>query len=244
MSSAHILITGAAGCIGSWILKRLTLRGITCTAFDLARETRRLEMISDPGQWEQVQFIEGDVLDQTQLLAAIDQTGATHLIHLVGLQVPVCRADPIRGAVVNVIGTLNVFEAARQRQDTIRHVVYASSAGIYGPDEDYDGQTVNESVKVTPRHHYGYYKLCNEGNGRVYFQDHGISNSGMRPHTVFGPGRDQGITGGPTIALKAAVVGSNYTIPFVGEAAIHYVRDTADAFIGVALGPLDNLLAF
>ena len=56
------------------------------------------------------------------------------MIHLAGLQVPTCKADPVTGALVNVAGTLNVFEAAKTIG--IKRVVYASSAAVYGMNDD------------------------------------------------------------------------------------------------------------
>ena len=44
------------------------------------------------------------------------------------------------------------------------------------------------TCNLTPTTHYGYFKCCNEGNARVYFQDHGISSIGLRPWTVYGVG--------------------------------------------------------
>ena len=66
-------------------------------------------------------------------LTVVEETGASHILHLAGLQAPTCRADPIRGAMVNVIGTLAVFEAAADLREQVARVVYASSAAVHGP---------------------------------------------------------------------------------------------------------------
>src|ERR1019366_2835007 len=100
--------------------------------------------------------------------------GITHIIHLAGLQIPSCIADPIQGAMVNVIGTLNVFEVARRRPEQVKRISYASSAAVYGPEEAYAGGHVSENAPLLPATHYGVYKQCNEGNARVYFKDAGI----------------------------------------------------------------------
>src|SRR5262249_47362812 len=75
---------------------------------------------------------------------------------------------------------------------------------------------------------------CNEGNARVYFLDHQISSVGLRPYAVFGPGRDFGVTSGPTKAIKAAVVGQPYQIKFGGTLSMQFVDDTAKTFIACA----------
>ena len=82
--------------------------------------------------------------------------------------------------------------------------------------------------------HYGVFKQCNEGNARIYFLDHQISSVGLRPYAVYGPGRDFGITSGPTKAIKAAVVGRPYEIKFGGPVSMQFVDDTAKIFIACA----------
>ena len=114
----------------------------------------------------------------------------THVIHLAGLQVPTCRADPILGAKVNVLGTLAVFEAVRLAGDQVKRLVYASSAAVFGPPEKYPTGPLADDVPLVPATHYGVFKCCNEGNARIYFQDFGLSSIGLRPWTVYGVGRD------------------------------------------------------
>src|SRR5262245_32028189 len=109
----RVLLTGGYGCIGSWIIRNLLERGDQVWVFDLREDTRRLRLILPPGQVADVPFIPGDVTDLHALRRAVDDNGITQVIHLAGLQVPTCRADPILGAKVNVLGTLAVFEAVR-----------------------------------------------------------------------------------------------------------------------------------
>src|SRR6185503_13156779 len=123
--SKTYFITGAQGCIGSWIVKALAERGDTAVVFDRSDDSRRLRAIMDDDQLSRVRFVLGDITDLDAVEKALGDSGATRVIHLAGLQVPVCKADPVAGALVNVIGTLNVFEAARAIG--INNLVYASS---------------------------------------------------------------------------------------------------------------------
>ncbi len=75
----------------------------------------------------------GDVSDLDSLRSAVERVEATQILHLAGLQTPTCRANPLLGAKVNVMGTLAVFEAALALKDQVRRVVYASSAAVHGP---------------------------------------------------------------------------------------------------------------
>jgi nucleoside-diphosphate-sugar epimerase len=231
---ARYLITGAKGFIGAWIVKELVECGEWPILLDIDTSSQRLDALLTVDQLAGLTFVQGDVTRLTDLDRAVAEHGITHVLHLAGLQVPGCAADPIRGAMINVVGTLNVFEIARRRRDLIQRIVYASSAAVFGPEEYYGATRVPEDARLFPGTHYGVFKQCNEGNARVYFQNEGISSAGIRPWAVYGVGRDQGVTSGPTKALKAAVLGRPYTIRFTGAVDLQYVRDTARIFIRCA----------
>ncbi len=228
------LLTGGYGCIGSWIVKNLIDDGHDVAIYDLVEHTARMALIMDEEQIARVRFIEGDIADGPRFIRVVGETGASRIIHLAGLQVPVCRTDPIKGATVNVIGTLNVFEAAKTHDDIVQRIVYASSAAVYGMEDDYDSGPVDNDAVLKPVTHYGVFKQCNEANARVYFLDHGISSIGLRPWTVYGPGRDFGLTSDPTKAVKAALLNRPYVIGYGGRNNMQYVNDTARTFIRCA----------
>ena len=236
-------ITGASGFIGAWIIKNLVERGTPVIAFDTSTDTRRLSMLLDPGQLSCVRFVTGDVRDSEAVADAFQKAGATHIIHLAGVQVPTCRRDPVLGAQVNVIGTLNVFEAVK-RAGGVQGLVYASSAAVMGPEEAYGGRAVPNDAPLLPRTHYGVFKQCNEGSALIYFLDNGISSIGLRPFTVYGPGRDVGVTADVTKAMKAAVAGRSFHIRFGGRNDLQFVEDTARAFILSAESGLTGARAY
>lgn len=223
-------ITGAQGCIGSWIVKALTERGDEAVVFDRSDDSSRLRAIMDADDLARVRFITGDITDGPAVLSALSAAGAERVIHLAGLQVPTCRVDPVAGALVNVVGTLNVFEAAREIG--IKGIVYASSAAVYGMNDD--DEPLTETAQCEPSTHYGVFKRTNEGNAQVYFLDHGIDSVGLRPLTVYGVNRDTGLTSDPTKAMKAAVLGRRFHIRFSGATDFQYVADTAATFITCA----------
>ena len=234
------LLTGAYGFIGAWIVKTLVSAGARPIIFDLSENDHRLRLIMDAEEISHTTFVQGDITDPAALPPIIERFAVTNLIHLAGLQVPICRADPQRGALVNVIGTLNVFEAARKVLGQINNVVYASSAAVFGLAD----RAVTERDNPQPTSHYGVFKRCNEGNGAVYFLDHGLSSVGLRPLTVYGVGRDFGVTSDPTKAMKAAVVGRPFHIRFGGRTDFQYVADTAAAFIRAASAKLEGAHVF
>jgi len=228
--SENYFITGAQGCIGSWVVKALVERGDTPVVFDRSDDTRRLSAILNADDMARVRLELGDITDGRRVLAALESSQAQKIIHLAGLQVPACKSHPVQGALVNVLGTLNCFEAARA--SGVKLLVYASSAAVYGMSEE--SVPLDESANCEPTTHYGVFKRTNEGNARVYFLDHGLSSIGLRPLTVYGVNRDAGLTSDPTKAMKAAVLGRPFHIRFSGATDFQYVADTAAAFIACA----------
>jgi nucleoside-diphosphate-sugar epimerase len=227
----RVLLTGGYGCIGSWVVRHLLERGDQVWVFDLREDARRLRLILPDEQVRRVTFVAGDVTDLPALRRALAEHAVTHAIHLAGLQVPTCRADPILGAKVNVVGTLAVFEAVRAAGSQVQRLVYASSAAVFGPPDAYPPGPLADDVPLRPTSHYGYFKCCNEGNARVYFRDHGLSSVGLRPWTVYGVGRDQGMTSEPTKAIRALALGQPYHIGYGGRQDLQYVEDVALAFV-------------
>ena len=227
----QVLLTGGYGCIGSWIVANLLQRGDQVWIYDLKETPHRLKLLLSESQLRQVGFLQGDVTDLAALTKALRDHEITHVVHLAGLQVPVCRADPILGAKVNVIGTLAVFEAVKTLGEKVKRLVYASSAAVFGPPEDYPGCSLPDNVKLTPTTHYGHFKVCNEGNAAVYFRDHNLSSIGLRPWTVYGVGRDFGMTSEPTKAIKSLALGRAYHISYGGMQDYQFVEDVAQIFI-------------
>ena len=238
----RILVTGSSGFIGAWVVRDLIERGVPFVMLDRDPNLRRLEdLLPEPPS--DLQVITGDVSDLDVVGRAIKDHQVTAIIHLAGAQIPICRATPLLGAQINVMGAMAVFEAARQ-SGAIRQIAYASSAGVMGRVEDYPPGLLPNDAPLLPATHYGVFKQCNEGNARVYFQDHGVSSVGLRPGTVYGVGRDFGLTSDPTKAVKAALVGRPFTIRFGGDNAFQYAPDVAATFVLSALEKRQAALTF
>lgn len=235
MSNERFLVTGALGCIGAWTVRNLVRQGVPTVVFDLASDPRRLKLIMTPEELAQVTFVTGDITDLEALEQTLDEHQITNIIHLAALQVPFCKANPPLGARVNVVGTVNVFDAVSRRKDRIKHIVYASSVAVYdAADADSASGVIQHGTVGTPGNLYGVYKQANEGTARIYWQDNQVASIGLRPYTVYGPGRDQGMTSLPTKAMFAAAVDQPYHITFGGRGVFQYADDVANTFIAAS----------
>jgi UDP-glucuronate 4-epimerase len=225
--SERFLITGALGCIGAWSCAQLVREDVPVVVYDLGENAERLELVMSSDELEGISFVRGDVTDLAQLEETIAENGVTHLVHLAAMLLPLVKADPPRGAAVNVVGTTNVFEAAKRQG--VKGISYASSAAVYAPGA---GRRVEDAGNPTTL--YGVFKLANEGTAQVFFEDDGIGSVGLRPYVVYGPGRDHGLTADPTLAMVAAARGEPYTMRWGGRSQLQYAGDAARIFIAAA----------
>jgi len=226
----RILITGGSGFIGASIIRRFLARNWEPRILDVRDDRRVVRDLIGPAA-DTLDWRIGDVADGGSLLETA--AGCDLIVHLAAVLTPACQADPVRGAEINLIGMLNAFLAARRHQ--LKGVLYMSSAGVFGPD---DGNT------PFPLTHYGAFKLAGEGSARAFWEDDRLPSIGFRPLIVYGPGRESGLTAGPSLACRAAARGESYVIPFTGTTDFVYVDDVAAAFEAAALAPLEGARVF
>jgi nucleoside-diphosphate-sugar epimerase len=236
----RVLVTGALGCLGAWVARAALEDGADVVGFDLGDDRSRLELVLGEDA-DRVALVRGDITDLDALERALDDHEVTRVVHLAALQVPFVRANPPLGMRVNVAGTVNVFEAVARRVDRVPGVAYASSAAVYGPS---DPSPAPESGGTSPATLYGVSKLADEGIARVYAADRRLPSVGLRPYVVYGPGRDQGMTAGPTAAMRAAARGEPYEISFAGRAQYDYAPDVGRAFVTAAGGAEERAAVF
>lgn len=213
-----VLVTGATGFIGSWILAGLMRAGREVVACDLHPETTRLDRIVPKAEQTRVDWRICDVSDTREVLDLVADVQPAAIIHLAALQIPACRANPVLAAQVNVVGQVNIFEAARAFG--VANLVYTSSAAAKprGPAN-------------APANLYGVFKKTDEEIARIFWDEHRIPSLGLRPYIVYGVGRDDGETSAITRAMRAAALGEAYTIPFRTRGCMEYASEVADIFI-------------
>ncbi|MBI3584080.1 MAG: SDR family oxidoreductase [Nitrospinae bacterium] len=177
----NYLITGGAGFIGSNIAKRLVRDGESVRVIDNFSTGKRnnIDEIKD-----KIDLIEGDIRDtETVLKAAKD---IDFIIHQAALpSVPRSIKDPITANDVNVTGTLNLLNAAKNSK--IKRFVYASSSSVYG---DTPILPKREDMPPNPQSPYAVTKLTGEYYCSVFYKVYKLPTVSLRYFNVFGPFQD------------------------------------------------------
>lgn len=170
------LVTGGAGFIGSNIVRLLVEKGHEVTVIDNLSTGYRCNLAPFP----KVRFIEGDIRDPEAVQEAV--AGAEVIFH-VAASVGNMRSieHPIEDSETNVIGTLQVLEAARQH--SVRKIIFSSSAGIFG---ELKTLPIKENHPVEPDSPYGASKLAAEKLCLAYSKLYGLEVVCLRYFNVYG----------------------------------------------------------
>ncbi|SKB27648.1 NAD-dependent epimerase/dehydratase family protein [Daejeonella lutea] len=220
----RILITGAAGFIGSNLISSLLREGRYCVIgldnfdsfYPRAEKEKNISPFTDDKNFR---FYEGDIRNRTDLDALDDIDVIVHLAAKAGVRPSI--KDPILYQEVNVGGTQNLLEFARRRN--IKQFVFASSSSVYGINEHLPWSEEDKLMPISP---YASTKLSCEMLGHVYSHLYGIRFLALRFFTVYGPGQR------PDLAIhkffKSIINGK--PIPVFGDGSTSrdytYVEDT------------------
>jgi nucleoside-diphosphate-sugar epimerase len=235
MTSDTVLVTGGTGFLGSYVAEDLVGAGHDVVAYDLSTDDRILAKL---GVADDVTIRRGDVSEATDVVRAVRETGATHVVHLAALLTNTARENPRSALDVNVVGTNNVLEAARTFDDQVDRVAWASSAAVYAPPYNYDTRFVDEDELVYPDTLYGATKGYNEHQARVYHEDYDLSLVGLRPTVAYGPYRETGGSAFLANIVEKPAVGESFSVEY-GDQVIdwQHARDIAQAFRKAAFAP-------
>lgn len=226
-----VLVTGAAGLIGSNIVRVLLARGEAVVALDRTLRTGRLdELIAE----EAITAVEADITDATVLDGIVAANGVTHIIHTAAALPPASEDDPRLGFDINIGGTNNIFDAAVAHG--VRRVVYPSSVSTYSDQSDYGDAVLDEESMQQPFSIYGVTKLANEFAARAYTRNAGLDCRGLRICTVFGHGRLTGRSAAASAMISTVAVEAPYRSVVIPDqtSAYIYVDDVAELMVRTA----------
>jgi nucleoside-diphosphate-sugar epimerase len=235
------LVTGAGGFIGWRIVRALLDRGIPVVAADLSFDSRlweRFEAMSAAA----FDFVPCDVSEYSDVARCFRlHPDITHVIHAAYLMSAEVEANPHLGVRVNLLGMVNIFEAAVNHR--VARVVFTSSETVYGASQAvYGERPVTESDYCAPSSHfftYGVMKLLNEFMAQKYVTKHGVSIACARPPVVFGHGRKRGSVMWAEQFVSYPAVGKPVGLPFSAgnRDCWVYVDDCAEQLVRLALKP-------
>ena len=234
VKSMHVLVTGGAGFIGSHSVDLLLATGARVRVLDNFSSGRRENL----GSHTQLEIVTGDIRDLGAV--SIAMTGITHVLHLAAnVSVVTSVEQPLASATVNLMGFLNVLDAARKQG--VQRMVYASSAAVYGVPVKLP---VDELMLVAPISPYGLEKYINDQYAGLYRDLYGVSAMGLRYFNVYGPRQDPGSPYSGVISIFERRLRDGKSLTIYGDGHqtrdFIYVGDVARANIaalrGVATG--------
>jgi UDP-N-acetylglucosamine 4-epimerase len=177
--NALFLVTGCAGFIGSNLCEAILEMGYRVRGLDdLSTGMRKsVDLFIDHPNYE---FIEGDIKDYETCMRACE--GVDYVLNQAAWgSVPRSIEMPLFYCANNIMGTLNMMEAARQQG--VKKFVYASSSSVYGDEPVLPKKEGREGNLLSP---YALTKMCDEEWGKQYTRHYGLDTYGLRYFNVFG----------------------------------------------------------
>ncbi len=237
-----VLITGGMGVMGAEASRKFVSEGHRPVIFARHRDDRLIHDILD-----NVDIELGDILDMPRLLQVIKTHKVTHIVHTAAFVGAVSQANPALSIQVNVLGMVNVLEAARLFE--VKRVVYTSAKGIYGPvlgeygDPTY--KPVPEDLPKNPVRIYDSAKLMGEHTGLYYQANMDVDVVVLRFATTYGPGKTarHGKMGVTSQVVENPFNGLPFRLPQGGDQKDDFIYNK-DSALGIYLactaGKLQN----
>lgn len=202
MPGERVVITGATGFVGSYVVQQFLSRGVEVIGADLATAPALLEELTTEEERSKLTLVEGDIRDRAFVNQLVGTEGISSVVHLASTLSRSANRNPRLALEVVCEGTTNVFDAAVMAG--VKRVAWASTAAVFGR-KDSSRQPVRNDAPHTPSDIYGRAKSLTEGIGSYYNRHEGLETVGLRFTVVYGFGRatalSRGSAGGPVVDL-------------------------------------------
>jgi nucleoside-diphosphate-sugar epimerase len=232
-----VLITGGVGMIGSNIVRRLALQaGEDVVVFDRVPAPVAHSPLADLNG---VDYVVGSITDLSLLLHTIKKYRVNSIVHLAAMIAGEASDRPVEAMEVNVMGTLNVLEAARLMDIGGRVVVFSASAVMGGPEDTVTPRSEDEVV-LPAAGIYTITKLTAEQLVNCYRDLYGVDTVAVRPRAVYGPGISQTSYVQPIPALIWAACRGDDVVHPVGadtKTNLTYAKDEAAGIVRLLRHP-------
>ncbi|MGE0207148.1 MAG: SDR family NAD(P)-dependent oxidoreductase [Candidatus Babeliales bacterium] len=207
MQNKKVLVTGGAGFIGSHVVKQLLARGAHVTVLDNL-STGSLENLQKVKH--NITFLQGDIRNFQDCLQACREHSI--IFHLAAkISVPESTKHPEECYDTNIIGTLHMLEAARQKN--VERFIFSSSAAVYGVQEE----ICHENMRCMPSSPYGHSKLIGEQLCKDFWQTHSLETVCLRYFNVFGAGQNPHGSYAAVVAAFTECMRTNKPITLFGD---------------------------
>ena len=228
LSGMKVLVTGAAGFIGSRLVQRLVESGAQVSVF--IRYTSRPEFgnltFLSPEVFHQIEIIRGDLEDHAAVDKAINDVD--FVFHMGALiSIPYSYVHPVETIRTNVLGTLNVLEACRQRKVKLIHT---STSEVYGSALRIP---IDEGHPLQAQSPYSASKIGADKLVESYYRSFDVQSVTVRPFNTYGPGQSNRAVI-PTIITQALTSRQIYLGNLAARRDFTYLDDTVEGFIKAA----------
>jgi nucleoside-diphosphate-sugar epimerase len=236
MNKKGILVTGGSGLVGAYVVQMLAEKGERPVAFDVAINERLLRAVGV--DTKSVVMIRGDILDLPGLISAIRDNDIGRIIHLAAFLGEEVQRRPYSGVRLNLLGTVNVLEAARL--EGVSRVIFPSSGTVYLGSLGEGLKKIDETIPPNPPSVYAATKAGSEFLGRTYAERFGFEFICLRyVGGLYGPSpvalkatREQAIQE----MVRAALKGESLSVKWpYGPTEILYGKDAAKGTVLAAI---------
>lgn len=224
------LVSGGTGFLGSYICKKLLGLGHDVVCYDLSIDQNSIQQVLTAEELDRVGFVQGDICDKEMVTAALKEHKIDRIIHTAGMLNDACSKNVPAAIHVNLSGTVNIFEAARECG--IKRVVWASSNSATGNPDFVKEKYLPNDVPHAPITVYGALKSACEFMGDFYNKTYGMETVGMRYVLIYGKARMRGGSNFINELLVKPALGESSVVPNGdGEPNMVYVKDAARATV-------------